>query len=76
MLVEGGWILLKHGQGKSDGLAQATSVLLRRWLWTVYKASLMFYFGAVATHFSTNVPKYTIGRCGAASGLISLSVTW
>ena len=66
ILVEGGWILLNQQQEGSGSYGQAKGWQVRQWLWNVYKTSLMFYFGVVVTHFSTNIPKYTIGRCATA----------
>ena len=66
VLVEGGRILRKQHQGKAGSCADTKCSLKRQWLWHVYRAGLVFYFGVVVTHISTNIPKYTIGRCGTS----------
>ncbi|KAK7098642.1 phospholipid phosphatase 1-like isoform X2 [Littorina saxatilis] len=64
ILIEGGWIRLAHNNNNnnSSSSAKAKRDLVKEWLWNVYRACLMFYFGVVVTHISTNVPKYAIGR--------------
>ncbi|XP_076471507.1 phospholipid phosphatase 1-like [Babylonia areolata] len=60
MITEGVLLRLRQNQGGSYG--ENKGLFWRIWLWIVYRLGLMFFFGVVVTHFSTNVPKYTIGR--------------
>ena len=60
IVIEGGKVLRKQKEG--GAFARNSGYVMREVVWKVYKVCLVFWFGVVVTHFSTNVPKYAIGR--------------